>query len=116
MFTGASSSYICSDVITKLNLKPTRKEQKNIEQMYGSMRKMVEIYKVNIESNIGNSFTLEIDCINADKDVLTYLPNPNIAAVKAQQPRFRRLSFCDEATTLNIFLTMLCWESETISG
>ena len=26
-------SYLCIDIITKLNLKPTRKEQRSIEQM-----------------------------------------------------------------------------------
>lgn len=31
--SGASSSYLCTDVITKLDLKPSRKEQRCIEQM-----------------------------------------------------------------------------------
>lgn len=37
--SGTGSSYLCTDVITKLNLKPTRKEQRCIEQeMFGTTR------------------------------------------------------------------------------
>lgn len=35
--TGASSSYVFSDLITKLLLKPKRREHRCIEQMYGAM-------------------------------------------------------------------------------
>eukprot|EP00794_Sanderia_malayensis_P000914 gene914-221_t len=95
--TGASSSYICTEVITKLNLKPIRREHRNIEQMYGTVRKIVEIYKVTLQSQIDNGFSVEIECINAEKDVLTTLPNPNIKALKERLPRLRRLSFTEES-------------------
>ena len=36
--------------------------------------------------------------LNAEKDVLTHLPNPNIKALKKQCGRFRRLTFTEEAT------------------
>ena len=97
--TGASSSYICTEVITKLNLKPIRREQRNIEQMYGTMRKIVEIYKVTLHSNVVNDFSLEIECINAEKDILTFLPNPNIGLIKGRIPRLRRIHFFDEGTS-----------------
>eukprot|EP00794_Sanderia_malayensis_P001891 gene1891-2146_t len=95
--TGASSSYICTEVITKLNLKPIRREPRNIEQMYGTVRKIVEIYKVTLQSQIDNGFSVEIECINAEKDVLTTLPIPNIKALKERLPRLRRLSFTEES-------------------
>ena len=94
----AGSSYLCTDVITKLNLKPARKEQRCIEQMYGTMRKIVEVYSVTVHSLAVEGFSIDVECINAEKDVLTHLPNPNIKALKKQCGRFRRLTFTEEAT------------------
>ena len=96
---GASSSYICTEVITKLNLKPIRREQRNIEQMYGTMRKIVEIRKITLHSNVNNDFSLEIECINAEKEILTFLPNPNIQSIKDRIPRLRRIDFSDAETS-----------------
>ena len=96
--SGAGSSYLCTDVITKLNLKPARKEQRCIEQMYGTMRKIVEVYSVTVHSLAVEGFSIDVECINAEKDVLTHLPNPNIKALKKQCGRFRRLTFTEEAT------------------
>ena len=39
--SGAGSSYVCTEVITKLNLRPSRKEQRCIEQMSGTPRRNV---------------------------------------------------------------------------
>ena len=47
--------------------------------MYGAVNKHVEIYKVHIESNTIEGFELELCCINAEKPVLTHLPNPRIS-------------------------------------
>lgn len=96
--SGAGSSYLCTDVITKLNQKPARKEQRCIEKMYGTMRKVVEVYGVTAHSLAVERFSMDVECINAKKHVLTHLPNPNIKALKKQCGRFRRLSFSDEAT------------------
>ena len=96
--SGAGSSYLCTDVITKLNQKPARKEQRCIEKMYGTMRKVVEVYGVTAHSLAVERFSMDVVCINAKKHVLTHLPNPNIKALKKQCGRFRRLSFSDEAT------------------
>ena len=41
--TRAGSSYICTNLLAKLKLKPTRKEHKNIEQLYGTVDKRVNI-------------------------------------------------------------------------
>ena len=93
--TGASSSYICSDLISLLGLKPVRREKRCIEQMYGSMSKTVEVYKTQLRS-IVNEETLDIECINAEKDVLTFLLKPCIDQIKKNNHRLRRLVFCEE--------------------
>ena len=94
--TGASSSYICSDLVTKLSLRPTRKETKCIEQMYGTVTKRVEIYRINVTSNAVEGFSLDVDCINAEKPVLTHLPNPKITELKRKFQRLKRIQFSDE--------------------
>ena len=43
--TGATS-YVCMDLITKLGIKPVRREQRYIEQMYGTKKKTIEVYIV----------------------------------------------------------------------
>ena len=94
--SGAGSSYLCADVITKLKLKPARKEQRCIEQMFGSTRRNVEVYNITIHSLAVEGFSFEVEWFNAEKDVLTYLPNPNIHALKKQYGRLRRLTFSEE--------------------
>ena len=96
--SGAGSSYVCTEVITKLNLRPSRKEQHCIEQMFGTTRRNIELYSVTIGSLAVEGISLEIECINAEKDVLTHLPNPRIKALKEQQCRLRRLEFSEEGT------------------
>lgn len=63
--SGTGSSYLCT-VITKLNLKPARKEQRCIEQeMFGTTRKNVYIYNVTIQSLAVEGFSFEVECVNA---------------------------------------------------
>ena len=93
--SGTGRSYLCTDVITKLKLKPVRKEQRCIRQMYGTI---VEVYSVTVHSLAVEGFSIDVECINAEKHVLTYLPNPNIKALKKQCGRFRRLTFSEEVT------------------
>ena len=100
--TGSSSSYICGDVITRLGLQAVRKEKRCIEQMYGALNKIVEIYQVILSSLVVDGFEIAVECINAEKDVLTFLPNPNISELKKNHPRLRRLAFCEEKTTSDI--------------
>jgi hypothetical protein len=97
--TGASSSYICSDLITKLRLVPTRKEKRRIEQMYGTVDKVVEFYEVTLESLAVSGYEITIECINAEKEVLTTLPNPRITDLKRRNPKLKRVSLCKEKTT-----------------
>lgn len=94
----AGSSYLCTDVITKLDLKPSRKEQRCIEQMFETMRRNVEVYNMRIESLAVEGFSFDVECINAEKNVLTSLPNPNIHNLKKQYGRLRRLPFTEEET------------------
>ena len=89
-------------MITKLNLKPARKEQRCIELMYGTMRKIVEVYGVTVHSLAVEGFSIDVECINAEKGVLTHRPNPNIKALKKQCCTFRRLTFTEEATRSDI--------------
>ena len=63
----AGSSYLCVDVKTKLNLKPARKEQRCIEQMYGTMRKIVEVYSVAVHSLAVKEFSIDVKCIKRRK-------------------------------------------------
>ena len=94
--TGASSSYVCSDLVTKLSIQPRYKETRCIEQMYGTVTRRVEIYGIKIESTAVDGFSLEVNCINAEKGVLTYLPNPRIKDLKQRFFRLRRLEINDE--------------------
>ena len=83
MDTGATSFYVCADLITKLGIKPARKEQRCIAQMYG-IKKAVEAYNITIKSSVIEGFQLKEDYINAEKDVLTYVQNPKITKIKNQ--------------------------------
>ena len=42
---------------------------------------------------------MEYQCVNADKPVLTYLPNPKICELKKQNHRIRRPVFSEEQVT-----------------
>ena len=100
--TGATSSFVCTDLITKLGIKPVRSEQRCIEQMYGTMKKTVEVYNVTIKSSVTEEFQLKVDCINAEKNVLTHVQNPKITRVKNQNPRIRGLRFLEESETQDL--------------
>ena len=99
MDTDASSSYICTDLISQLGIKPSRSERKVIEQIYGTVDKTVEVYKVCVESNAVKNFKLDLECIKAEKPVFTCFPNPHIGQLKNANQRLRRLNFCDEEAT-----------------
>ena len=94
--TRAGSSYISSSLLTKLNLKPDRVERRVIEQMYGTVDKKLELYKVILESNTVNTFNMELQVINAEKPVLTNLPNPRIADQKNKHNHIKRLVVSEE--------------------
>ena len=40
-----------------------------------------------------------VPCINAEKEVLTYLPNPNIPELKEKNSKLKRKPFADNYTT-----------------
>ena len=61
--SGVGSSYISANLLTKLNIKPYQTERRVIEQMYGTVDKQVEIYKVRVESNVIEDFVMELECI-----------------------------------------------------
>ena len=96
--SGASSSYICTSLVTQLHLKPVQAETRSIEQMYATVKRRVQIYKVTVQSNVIQEYSLELNCINGEKDILTYLPNPNLKALKKKYSRLSRLHFSDDNT------------------
>ena len=96
--SGASSSYICTSLVTRLHLKPVQAETRSIEQMYGTVKRRVQIYKVTVQSMVIKEYSLELNCINGEKDILTYLPNPNLKALKKKYSRLSPLHFSDEST------------------
>ena len=97
--TGAGSSYISTYLIKQLNLKPLRKEKRLIEQMYRTVKKIAEIHKIKITSSVVDNFSMVVSCINAEKEVVTYLPNPNIPELKEKNTKLKRIPFADENTT-----------------
>ena len=97
--TGAGSSYICTNLIRKLDLKLLRRERRLIEQMYGTVEKLTEIYKVKIASFLLEDFRITVPCIDAEIEVLTYLPNPNIPGVKGVNSNLKIIQFADENVT-----------------
>ena len=97
--SGAESSYICTDLIRELSIRPFKTERRAIEQMYGTVVKKVELYRVTVASKAVDGFTMELKCINGEKDVLTYLANPSISELKKKYWKLRRLHFSDETTT-----------------
>ena len=99
---GSSSSYVCSSLITALDLQPLRKETRCIEQMFGTVTKMVELCNNKIKSTTGNHFSLDLSCINGERDVLKYLPNPRIKLLKRHQRQLKWMKKlpCDEETTM----------------
>ena len=100
--TVATSSYVCTDLITKLGIKPVRREQHCTEQMYGTMMKAVEVYNITIKSSVIEEFRLKVDCINTEKNVLTHVQNQKIIRIKNQNPRIRGLRFLEEGKTQDL--------------
>ena len=70
--------------------------------MYGTMKKTVEMYNRTFKSSVIERFQLKIDCINAENDVLTHVPNPKITKIKNQNPRIRPLRFQEEGETQDL--------------
>ena len=95
MDTLSGSNYIGTDLIAYLNLKPKRKERRSIEQMYGTVDKLVEIYQLTITSKI-NATELSIECINAERDLITHLPNPQIRKMKKDERWLQGLLLAEE--------------------
>lgn len=68
--------------------------------MYGTVDKNVEIFKVEIQSfNSQAAFSMDLQCINAEKPTLTHLPNPNVQELKSKYPHLQQLVFSDEDST-----------------
>ena len=103
--TRVTSSYVCTDLTTKLGTKPVRREQRCIEKMHGTMKKTVEVYNITIKSSAIEVFQLKVDCINAEKDILTHVQNPKITRIKNRNPRIRGLRFQEEGETQDLLPT-----------
>ena len=70
--------------------------------MYGTLKKTVEMYNRTFKSSVIERFQLKIDCVNAENDVLTHVPNPKITKIKNQNPRIRPLRFQEEGETQDL--------------
>ena len=97
--SGAGSAYICKSLIRLLGIHPFKTERRVIEQMYGTVMKQVELYRVTVTSKAVDGFNMELKYINWEKDVLTFLANPNVSKIKEKHWRLPRLQFSDEETT-----------------
>ena len=93
--TGSSCNYIGHDMITRLNLKPKKREKRMIEHMFGTVAKMMDIYEVEIKSEL-TDFKMTIECIGVERDLITELLNPNIPELKRRQPQLVGLKFAEE--------------------
>jgi len=85
--SGAGSSYVCTSLLTQLGIKPLNVEKRAIEQIYGTITKQVETYPIAVKSNVVDGFTIDLNCINGEKENLTYLPNPQISNLKKRYNR-----------------------------
>ena len=54
--TAATISYVYTNLITKLGIKPVRREQRCIEQMYRAIKETVELYSSAIRSSVIEGF------------------------------------------------------------
>ena len=54
--TAATISYVYTNLITKLGMKPVRREQRCIEQMYRAIKETVELYSTAIRSSVIEGF------------------------------------------------------------
>ena len=63
------------------------------------MEKIVEINKINITLSVVDNFSMVVPWINVEKEVLTYLPNPNIPELKKKNTKLKRIPFANENTT-----------------
>ena len=79
---GAGSSYVCTKLLTKTNVKPIRRGKETIEQLCSTIKKNVETYNIKLPSLLFGDFTIKIECTNAEKDILAYLSNADIKQVK----------------------------------
>ena len=76
---------VCDRTPTTLPPNPAAESVASSDEFYGAS------YKVRVESNVIEDFGMELECINAEKLVLTYLPNPKIPDPKQRNHRIRRL-------------------------
>ena len=100
--TGATSSYVCTDLITKLEIKPVRRKQHCIKEMNGTMKKAVEVYNITVKSSVIEGFRLKVDFINTEKNVLIHVQNQKITRIKNQNARIRGLHFLEEDKTQDL--------------
>ena len=87
-------------------IKSHRSEFKTIEQLYGFIKRKVEMYKIKLRSKILES-EINIEVANSGKDILTFLPNFQIKSLKNKYPRIRNLKFSDEDA--KVCLLTLFW-------
>ena len=77
----------------KLIVKLICKDKRNIEQLYGTFKRAVEIFKVILQLLLFEMFFTKRECVNTEKEILIYLPNPIISEIYRMFPQLRILQF-----------------------
>ena len=70
--------------------------------MFNFFCKILQHPKINPGSApaTGNHFSLDLNCINGERDVLTYVPNRRIKLLKRYQRQLKQIKFGDEEITM----------------
>ena len=81
--TGAGSSYASLTLLDCLHLRPIRQQFKRIEMMFGTSKKAIDIYGLQIR-NVNSKFILEAEVNKVDRKKLLTLKNPKCTEIVAQ--------------------------------
>ena len=87
MDTEAGSCFASSTLLDCLHLRPIRQQLNRIEVMFGTSKKVIDIYGLQIPS-INGKFTLKAEVNKVDRKELLALENQKCKEIVAQFSRF----------------------------
>ena len=73
MDTGAGSSYASAGLLNHIRAKPTKSDIRDIEKLFGTGTRKVDIFHIGIQS-VNGDFSLESDVTKIAKQQLLMLP------------------------------------------
>ena len=94
--TGAGSSHASSTLLDRLHLRPIRREFKQIEMMFGTSNKAINIYGLQIRS-LDGKFSLEAQVNKVDRKELLTLENPKCTEMVEQFSYLRGVTIQDDS-------------------